>query len=799
MPYVEGESLRERLDREHQLPVDEAVEIARNVAEALDYAHSHGVIHRDIKPANILLQSGKPVVSDFGIALAVDTAGGGRLTETGLSLGTPHYMSPEQATGDLSVRPATDIYALACVLYEMLVGDPPYVGSTARAILGKIVTGEPEAVTKHRRSVPANVDGAIRRALEKVPADRFASAKALADALADPGFRHAVGVAADAGGVVRKNSPTFGLAAAAVVLALAAVWGWLRPTTGFESSVTTRSRLTGLDVGSPVGWRLAISRDGRWFAAAGTEQLGSAGPGRSSLHLRSADDIGWREVPDTRGARDPSFSPDGQDLAFVGGGTIFRVPVTGGPILPVADGEAPHWGVDNTIVYQGPGNALYRVAASGGEPELLFASDTLRVYRPHRLPNGRAVVFGTGTALDSRIVLFEMETGEARELLAAGTQPRYVPTGHLIYGGANRTSSSPGGGGNSALMGVPFDLRTLETSGSPVTLLPELAVVDLGAANFAISDTGTLIYSIRVAGQIGGLRTLVEVSLDGVESPFPLAPAGVDAPRYSPGGDEIAYSDRDRGELHIYDVVTGASPVFVSGFGYPEWSPSGEHLYFSQQSPESDGYRRPVDGREGAIQLWSRRGGEYVLDVSAGDSIIVVRENSPDLRDRNLLLVRLAGDSAQFEDFVATESAEVNGTISSDGRWIAYQSEESGEPRIYVNSFPVLTGRRSIPGPGADPVWSPDDRVLYYRDGSRFMAIDVSTEPDFTLRSAPRLLFDRPEYAQYQNPGPRRNWDLHPDGSRFVTVKSLSGRGSPLQEVYVATNWFTELRQRMGG
>jgi serine/threonine-protein kinase len=179
MPYVEGETLRDRLDREHQLPVDEAVRIATHVAQALDYAHRHGVIHRDIKPANILLHDGQPVVSDFGIALAVTTGGAGRLTETGLSLGTPHYMSPEQATGDVSVGPATDVYALGCVLYEMLVGEPPYTGSTPQAILGKIIQAKPVAVTEVRATVPRNVSAAIRKALEKVPADRFATASAL--------------------------------------------------------------------------------------------------------------------------------------------------------------------------------------------------------------------------------------------------------------------------------------------------------------------------------------------------------------------------------------------------------------------------------------------------------------------------------------------------------------------------------------------------------------------------------------------------------------------------------------------
>ena len=230
MPYVEGESLRERLDRDHQLPVDEAVDIATNMAEALDYAHGQGVIHRDIKPANVLMLSGKPVISDFGIALAVGAAGGGRLTETGLSLGTPHYMSPEQATGDQNVGPQTDTYALGCVLYEMLVGEPPYTGPNAQAVLGQIITADAVSATGKRATVPANVDAAIRKALEKLPADRFTTAQDFAKALGDPGFRH--GDLATSGAVGGAR-PWRGLAivasSVAIVTSIAATWSLLRP------------------------------------------------------------------------------------------------------------------------------------------------------------------------------------------------------------------------------------------------------------------------------------------------------------------------------------------------------------------------------------------------------------------------------------------------------------------------------------------------------------------------------------------------------------------------------------------
>ena len=204
MPYVEGESLRDRLDREHQPPIDDAIGIATSMAEALAYAHRQGVIHRDIKPANVLLLDGKPVISDFGVALAVSSGGGGRLTETGLSMGTPHYMSPEHATGDQSVSPAIDIYALGCVLFEMLVGEPPYTGSTAQAVLAKILTGEAPSVGERRPTVLVNIDVAVRKALERLAADRFSSAEEQSRALSDPGFRYGAG-AEPADGAERRT------------------------------------------------------------------------------------------------------------------------------------------------------------------------------------------------------------------------------------------------------------------------------------------------------------------------------------------------------------------------------------------------------------------------------------------------------------------------------------------------------------------------------------------------------------------------------------------------------------------
>ncbi len=243
MPFVEGESLRERLDREKQLSVDDAVVIATEVADALEAAHEQEVIHRDIKPANILLSRGRPLVADFGIALPVSVAGGGRLTETGLSLGTPHYMSPEQATGDQAVGPSTDVYALGSVLYEMLVGQPPYTGSTAQAILGKILSSRLVSATEERPAVPAHVDSAIKKALEKLPADRFKSARDFVRALADPGFRHG-GAAAATTEAAHPTRTVAALATVSAVMTVLAVWGWMGTTSAPASARLSRLTAT---------------------------------------------------------------------------------------------------------------------------------------------------------------------------------------------------------------------------------------------------------------------------------------------------------------------------------------------------------------------------------------------------------------------------------------------------------------------------------------------------------------------------------------------------------------------------
>jgi len=575
---------------------------------------------------------------------------------------------------------------------------------------------------------------------------------------------------------------------AAVMTAITA-WGWLQPEPEPEAEVPTRTRITDFDVSRGGGWRLAISRDGRSIVATHSEG------GISSLYIRPSDDTEWRELSNTQGGSNPGFSPDGQWVHFdLTGSGLFKVPISGGPALPiVSPGSSGHWASNDTVVYSN-GGALYRVGAAGGEPEMLLDLDSVRIARPHMLPNGRGIIFGTntgGSPLNSRVMLLEIETGELRELVPSGNQPRYALTGHVIYGH-----------GDQALMGIPFDSEALAATGTPVTLLPSLNVFTGGASQFAVSETGTLIYDAGEAGETAITRgrgsTLIEVDFQGAERPLPLSPGALDVPRYSPDGAKIAYEDGS--EIRIYDVSTGASPQFTAGGGFfPVWSKNGEYMYFQTGGTSGAfGFRRPSDGREDPVQVYDRPGQTFIRDATAADSILLIRENAGET-GRDLLLLRQGQDGPVFQNYLTAEWNEGNPDISPDGRWIAYQSDESGEPRVYVHSFPVVTGQRSVsPGLGTDPVWAPDGQKIYYRNGSEFMSVAVTTEPAFTV-SAPELLFDGPGYTRVQSQGWVRNWDLHPDGSRFIMVSAQGGgAGDVLPAVHLVVNWFEELKRRMG-
>jgi serine/threonine-protein kinase len=787
MPFVKGESLRAKLDRDKQLSVDDAVRIAKAVAGALDHAHRQGVIHRDIKPANILLQDGQPMVADFGIALAVSAAGGGRLTETGLSLGTPFYMSPEQATADRDPGPQSDVYSLACVLYEMIAGDPPHTGSSAQAVLARILTDRPRDLTELRDTVPGHVAAAVGRALSKVPADRFGSAAAFAAALDDLNFTYSPTLAASqvtrataeaSTGGAETGGPESRIAwAVAVVAVLAAAWGWLRPAAEAPSAPAVRVAESLEEASAGNGRRVAVSQDGRWLAY-------SSGSGEG-LRVRRSDQDGWRTLPGTQTALQPSFSPTGDWLAFSFRDGLRKTPVEGGPVLILFEGSAanPHWGSDGFIYFTGDGpngSGVFRVPESGGTPELLVDDPAARYASV--LPDGSAVLYTHFLGLTTaEIRLVDLASDEMTTLLMPGANANYVEPGYIVYGHGSQT-----------LMAAPFDVEAREVTGPEGPVLPGVAVFSGGATQFAVSANGTAVY--LPGGSESGTLRLAVVDLEGGVQDLPvLATPERRTPRFSPDGRFIAFDDG--GQIRVFDQELGANaPLTFEGAEiYPVWNPDGTSVTYSKS-----GWIEVVSADASGTP-------EVLLEAGSLGSVFPHAWSS----DAGLLVVRgaLGGATGDLHVFDAATSTltpyllgewdELAASLSPGGRWLAYASDESGEAEIYVRSFPEPGARFQISsGGGEEPVWSPDGETLYYRRGDELVAASVATEPEFRVLGREPVLTD---LSQMPQQGYSASYDVHPDGDRFIFFRGqLDPDFNPDVTLYVVTNWFTELRERMG-
>ena len=496
MPYMAGETLRDRLDREKQLPVDEAIAIARKIGSALDYAHRNGVIHRDIKPANILLEDGEPQVADFGIALAVQNAGGGRLTETGLSLGTPYYMSPEQATGDGDPDARSDLYSLGCVAFEMLAGEPPFTGPSAQSVLARVLTEDAPMVTRIRKTVPANAASAVARATQRLPADRFATIGEFTAALADPGYRW--GDLADSSSATGRGSRTAGLwplatgvlAIATVALAVTAIREHARPGPG-----PLALRVTMPDsqrVMNPVDFMsAAVSDDGSTLVYVGPEQ-----PNGTQLWAKRRGELNGNPI---RGTSSPimfTVSPDGSEVAYIlsSASALAVISTAGGTPRMLADsalGLGGDWGDDGFIYFQNFRSGLSRVPALGGAVEVLidpgaveFASGDGDIAWPHVLPGGKLVMvsmWGATPASDS-IALFDLDNRELRPL-TRGVNAEYLSPGYLLVGNNERTLSA-----------APFDAGSGRLLGPMRSVLDQLRAVQSGALDFRTNAAGSLVY-----------------------------------------------------------------------------------------------------------------------------------------------------------------------------------------------------------------------------------------------------------------------------------------------------------------
>jgi serine/threonine-protein kinase len=809
MPYVEGKSLRQRLDIERQLPVPDAVRIATEVASALDYAHRHNIIHRDIKPENILLHDGSAIVADFGIALAVTQAGGARMTQTGLSLGTPSYMSPEQAMGERTITARSDIYSLGAVAYEVLSGEPPFTGPTAQAIVARVMTEEPRSLTQQRRSVPAHVDAAISRALEKLPADRFASAREFSDALNNASLPAMASASKTDRSAGRSRRTLFAVSTLAAALAIAALWGWMRHT---PAKHVVRYNLV-LDsaeamVGGGGFWgRMALSPDGSYLAYVGVP--------RGTLWIRARDQLHGLAIPGTEGSNTPFFSPDGRSVGYISSRRLQFVPVSGGPPTVVTDSlvgvAGASWARDGFIYTDGFGAAaLLKVEAKAGAVPKWFTTldsgkgETDHIW-PDVLPNGKGVLFtvvygGNSDANGRRplsVAVAEVPSGKHRILVNGATFARYSPSGHLLYVTTDR-----------ALMMVPFDQNSMTVKGEPTTVVESVRLGTSASADLAVSSDGTLIYA---TGANAGNAELVWVTRDGRAQAVDSTWQGYFSfPALSPDGKELALTIGSAGsrDLWIKQLNKGpAAKLTLDGRAniYPAWTPDGRSVTYTgtpglteylghrsslQQSPGV--FTKRADGSSQAVLQLDSKTAAVSAIWSPDGKWLIYRTDRQGPGAGDIMAIRPGVDTAPIP-LIATRFTEFTPAISRDGKWLAYASNESGRYEIYVVPFPNANTAKWIVSTagGTEPRWSHRGNELFYRDAAgNMVAAEVRTNPVFSVTRT-TILFSASRFGSFEA---SPMYDVAADDQRFLMLRPLPG--SEPERLIVVENWFEELKAK---
>ena len=802
MPYVEGDSLRDRLAKEKQLPVDETVRIATDVAEALDHAHRHGVIHRDVKPANILLQDGRPVVADFGIALAVSQAGGGRLTETGLSLGTPYYMSPEQATGDREVDARSDTYALACVVYEMLTGEPPFSGSTAQAVLGRILMGEVDPPTVHRKSIPENVEGALMKALEKLPADRFATASAFADALRNPAFRHQSGRTGREGALSGRSPARRSVArVVAVIVAtaiLAGLAGWLTGRGGVPPTSVERHRIVLGDgperISELIAFRAGLHPRSEGIIYADTVTEG--GRVRLRAWWKPRDELEPDRLPSLDGATTPTFSPDGEWVLFVQNGELRKQPLLGGNSValaaPVAGGTAHAlaWLDNGTIVFENSGFRIQQIPEDvQTEPVLVSTEDrTGQPIHMSGLPGGWGVLVSAcvnSCPAGTKLSLMDLEADTVVKLADNVVRAWPAPDERVIY----LTRSG-------AVFAAKLD-RERRRLGPPTPLFDgvrvssdangEMHVAPDGSALFVRGSAGTGSYVPSVVDRQGRALNYARQSLP--PQPYSSIVLSPDARKVAvtvsaPGGERLWVSE-DRGPLvPLTPEETGASR--------PDWFPDGSRIaYVSLEGHRHVRTIRP-DGTSQAPDTLLAGPVIYEAEL-AGPDTVLIRVNSA---EADAYLVDRSG-SGEPEPLLTTSSREFALALSPDRRWLAYVSDISGRDEVYVRPFPDVS-RGQVPvsrAGGTEPVWARDGSELFYRDDGGWLVAARLDRSDSALAvTGGERLFDASAYGEH--PG-WRGYDVFPGSEAFLMLEPGPGSVAEVGDLVLVENLFAEVEEAL--
>ena len=799
MELVEGLTLADRIAR-GAIPADEAVPIAKQIAEALEAAHEQGIIHRDLKPANIKIKSdGTVKVLDFGLAKAMETTAGmspsvsqsptvttPALTHAGVILGTAAYMSPEQAKGR-TVDKRSDVWAFGCVLYEMLTGRRAFPGHDVADVLGAVIHTEPAW-----EAIPPTVPPVLRRFL------RQCLRKALAERVRDMGdVRLALEGAFDPEDVPRRRSIALWVAASLVLTAIASgLIGWSLSPAEIRS-VSRFAHVLPNDRSFTQNTRplIAVSPDGSSIVYVANNQV----------YRRAMGDLEAMPIRGTEGTPSgPFFSPDGQTLGYwdFAAEQLRAVAIAGGTPVVLARASSFYgatWGPDDAIYY-GQENGIWGVAR-GGEPQRLVAVEPdERVHGPQMLPDGRTILFsllrigsmvGSSTAWDTaQVIAQSLDTGE-RTVLVRGSDARYVPTGHLTY--AMGTT----------LFAIPFDVARREITGRPVPIVESVQRAvrtpgSSGSANYDFSRDGTLAYvALQEQSAEARARSLVAVDLTGRVTPLLEEQGNYWRPRISPDGTRVAVEVLDAeviSQIWVVELERKTAHPLVEREENPfvAWTPDGRSVVYRSSRGGNIGiYRQAADG-SGDAELLLQSAVETVPTDVSRDGVLAFAEG-PQTGERSIRLLRI--DQKSVADFLDTPAWEHMAMFSPDGQWIAYASDESGVMEVYVRPYPRApgVGRRVSVGGGTGPVWAPTGTTLYYRGAAGdLMAVPTTLTPGFSAgRPRPLFRFDR----VFRMSGNAAAYDIHPDGTRFIMVTEPANPTPPHRQINVVQNWHEELKR----
>ena len=825
LELVEGQTMAERL---HQgpLPVDETLDIGRQITEGLEAAHEKGIVHRDLKPANIkLTPEGKVKILDFGLAKALqeEPAAAGlsqsptlteQMSRPGVILGTAAYMSPEQAKGK-SMDKRTDIWAFGCVLYECLTGKRAFEGDTLTETIASILKSEPDWSFLPAET-PASVRAVLRQCLQKDPHHRL---RDIADARVE--MREEVAVPSTVVPFAPRWSLGWLIATGVTTLVIGvliglAVMKYIKPGVSPISQPVVRSTirldsgrwLAGVLVRPPSGFdqptrtAVAISSDGRFMVYSAVKE----NPGRQDkprLYLRRFDQLEAKPIAGTEGGVSPFLSPDDRWVGFWAAGKLTKISVDGGVPSTLCDVSLPFgfsWGADNQIVFGQSDfwgiSGLSRVSADGGQTETLTTPDKQKgevSHRlPHCLPTRKGILFTIMRHLwdvQPRVAVMELATRKWRVLLENGADARYVATGHLVF---LRQGT---------LMVVPFDPDRLEIVGQPVpatanvlqALNPVHSDYNTAAGQFSISASGTLIYAS------GGIvpdmeNSLVWVDHKGKAELIASFKAPFGPPRLSPDGRQIAYPTWGlEPHVWVYDLNRGTKTRLTSeGWpGFVAWTRDGRRIVFDWLETGAPNINwQTVDGSSPMERLTQSVYIQFPGSWSRDGEKLAFVESHPDTRsDIQLLNLR----DRRVTPFLNSRFNEEFPEISPDGRWMAYVSDQSGRKEVYIQPFAGQGGKQPISNNGGDaPLWAPNGRQLFYRSGDvgdQVWVVDVQTGSGFSA-TKPRFLFEKPGYDWG---APIRYWDISPDGQRFLMVKFEERKPQPVTEIILVQNWFEEL------